>query len=126
LNGQNKSGKTLMSKSSEIDQVGDLGAGEVSLARHWKKSGIRKLMLEKPEIEKYVVVPFTVQDADSSRKDNDSVRRLQRVLRKTLMGSNWRLMSEGVTYRLGYLSGRLKGYEREEDLVELVRKEKRK
>lgn len=30
-------------------------------------------------------------------------------------------MSEGIDYRLGYLSGKLKGYEREEDLVEVYK-----
>ncbi len=31
-------------------------------------------------------------------------------------------MSEGINYRLGYLSGKLKGYEREEDLIKIVAK----
>ncbi len=30
----------------------------------------------------------------------------------------------GVSYRLGFLSGRLKGYEREDDLVKLYEKQK--
>jgi len=30
-------------------------------------------------------------------------------------------MSEGIRYRLGFLSGRLRGYEKEEDLVKLVK-----
>ncbi len=33
-------------------------------------------------------------------------------------------MSDDPHYRLGYLSGRLKGYENEEDLMELVKKKK--
>jgi hypothetical protein len=84
-----------------------------------------KLSLEKPIIDRHVIVPFTIQDADSSRKENDSERSLRKVLKKTLEGTNWRLMSEGVSYRLGYLSGRLKGYEQEEDLVEVVRSDGR-
>lgn len=32
-----------------------------------------KLMLKKPEIDRFVIVPFTGQDADSSRKENASV-----------------------------------------------------
>ncbi len=84
-----------------------------------------KLMLEKPEIDRFVIVPFTVQDTDSSRKENASVCKLNRVLRRTLEETNWRLMSEGVHYRLGYLSGRLKGYEHEEDLLQLVKKDKK-
>lgn len=80
-----------------------------------------KLALEKPIIDRHVIIPFTVQDADDSRKDSDSERHLKRILKKTLEGTNWRLMSEGVSYRLGYLSGRLKGFEHEDDLLAMVK-----
>lgn len=81
-----------------------------------------KLILDKPEIGLYVIVPFTVQDADTSRKKYDSTHKLQKVIKAVLEKTNWRLMSEGISYRLGYVYGRLKGYEREEDLANLVRK----
>ena len=29
-------------------------------------------------------------------------------------------MSEGIHYRFGFLNGRVRGYEREEDLIKLV------
>ena len=32
----------------------------------------------------------------------------------------WRLMSDGIHYRLGLLGGRLRAYEREEELVTIV------
>lgn len=80
-----------------------------------------KLTLDKPVMDRQVVVPLTVQDDDPSRKEYDSVHKLQRLLRKVLEGTNWRLMSEGIHYRLGYLSCRLKGYEQEADLIEIVR-----
>lgn len=83
-----------------------------------------KLTLEKPTIDRHVIIPFTVQDADDSRKDADSERYLKRTLKKVLEGTNWRLMSEGVTYRLGYLSGRLKGFENEDDLLVEVKSNK--
>lgn len=81
-----------------------------------------KLVIERPDIDRYVIVPFTVQDADSSRKEYESVHKLQRIIKRTLEGINWRLMTEGVHYRLGYLSGKLKGYEHEEDLLQLVKR----
>ena len=34
--------------------------------------------------------------------------------------TNWRLMSDGISYRLGYLNGRVKAYEGEEAMKELV------
>lgn len=99
---------------------------EKALSETLKKEQYLKLSFEKPEIDRYVIVPFTVQDFDSSRKEKDSEYKLRRVIKKALERSNWRLMSEGVFYRLGYLSGRLKGYEREEDLVQIIREEKLK
>lgn len=80
-----------------------------------------KLVLDKPEIDRYVIVSLTVRDADTKRNDYDSKLKLQGLLKKVLVGTNWRLMSEGVEYRLGILSCRLKGYEREEDLMKLMK-----
>jgi hypothetical protein len=51
---------------------------------------------------------------------------LEKVLNKALNGVNWKLMSDGISYRLGILSGSLKGFEAEEDLVELVKSRNKK
>lgn len=77
------------------------------------------LSLTQPEIGQHVIVSFNTQDADSSRKQEVSISDLQKFLKDELEGTNWRLMSDGISYRLGFLSGRLKGYEREEDFREL-------
>ncbi|HWZ23394.1 MAG TPA: hypothetical protein VNW06_12105 [Cytophagaceae bacterium] len=97
---------------------------EKLLSIELEKQKYIKLTLEKPDINKFVIVPFTVQDADSARKERDSEYKLRKLFKKMLIGTNWRLMSEGVSYRLGYLSGRLKGHEREEDLLEVVKSDK--
>ncbi len=90
------------------------------------KNGYIKLELAQPEIDKYVIVPFTVRDAKSDRKQRSSELELRRLLRTTLEPTSWRLMNDSVSYRLGILSGKLKGYEREEDLVHLVQQIERK
>lgn len=97
---------------------------EKLLVKVLEKEKYVKLALEKPEMERFVIVPFTVQDADTSRKEYDSTNNLKKLIKRTLENTNWRLMSDDPHYRLGYLSGRLKGYENEEDLMELVRKKK--
>ncbi len=86
-----------------------------------KKEKYIKLSFDKPEMDNYVIVPFTIQDADTSRKEYYNTHTLQKTIKNALETTNWRLMSEGARYRLGYVHGRLKGYEREEDLAELVR-----
>ncbi len=69
-----------------------------------------KLSMAQPEIRKEVIVEFTVQDS-SDRGEYESRKQLKEVITSSLKGVNWRLMSEGVSYRLGVLSGRLRGEE---------------
>ncbi len=85
----------------------------------FEKENYIKLSFEKPEIGQHVIVSFTLQDADASRIKDKSVTILQKLIKDTLEDTNWRLMSDGLSYRLGYISGRLKGYENEDDLFEL-------
>lgn len=95
---------------------------EKLLTTVFEESKYTKLSFEKPEIGQFVIVPFTVQDNDSSRRDKISVSELEKLIKTTLEDTNWRLLSDSVSYRLGYLEGRLKGYEREEDILKLVEK----
>lgn len=88
------------------------------------KESYLKLILDKPVIDKFVIVSFTIQDANPNRKNNDSSYTLRRLMKRILEETNWRLMSEGVHYRLGYLSGRLKGYEQEEELLSMIKESK--
>ncbi len=82
------------------------------------KANYVKLSFSAPEIGQFIFVPFTLQDAEASRRENISVSTLEKLLKNELGNTNWRLM-DNVSYRLGVLSGRLKGYEREEDLLKL-------
>jgi DNA-directed RNA polymerase subunit M/transcription elongation factor TFIIS len=87
-----------------------------------EKAGYIEFNLDKPEFGKFVIVGFNCLDSKSDRSDYDSRKTLQKLIRKALEGTNWRIMNEGVSYRLGYLNGKLRAYEREEDIKELVRK----
>ena len=80
-----------------------------------------KLQFKEPQITKDVVIPFTVHDIKEGREDRTSCLDLQSLIKKTLQDTNWRLMNEGVFYRLGMLEGRFRAYEKEEDLVKLIK-----
>jgi hypothetical protein len=90
-----------------------------------EKAGYVEFSLDKPEIGKDVFVGFNCLDGKPDREDYDSRKTLEKLVKKTLEDTNWRLMSDGISYRLGYLSGRLRAYEREEDLKALVKKSKK-
>lgn len=95
---------------------------EKLLRRVLERGKYTNLQFDKPQIGRFVIIPFTVQDADAKRGEYDSQNNLKKLIKKSLEKTNWKLMSEGINYRLGYLSGRLKGYEGEEDLASLVRR----
>ena len=72
-----------------------------------------------------VYVGFSCLDSKSDRNDYDSRKTLKKLVDSALEDTNWRLMSDGISYRLGYLNGRVKAYEGEEDLKKLVMKSKK-
>jgi len=80
-----------------------------------------ELSFDKPEIARDVIIPFSVQESNTSKSDYDSQNNLKKLIIKTLEDTNWRLMSDGISQRLGILSGRIRGYENEEDLMKIVK-----
>jgi hypothetical protein len=93
------------------------------LAPALEKAGYIEFSLDKPEIGKDIFVGFNCLDSKSDRNDRDSEKTLKKTVEKALQDTNWRLMSDGISYRLGYLNGRLRAYEREEDLKKLVERD---
>lgn len=85
-----------------------------------EEAGYAEFKLGDPEFGRETSVPFSCLDGKPERAEYDSKKGLQKIISSALEGTNWRLMSEGVSYRLGYLSGRLRAYESEEDMRKLV------
>ncbi|NTW15331.1 MAG: hypothetical protein HGA38_03100 [Candidatus Moranbacteria bacterium] len=91
----------------------------------FEKAGYERFETGAPEIRKDVVLPFSVQDSKSGRSDYDSRGQLKKILTEVLHDTNWRLMSDGLQYRLGVLEGRLRGVEGEENLWRLAKGDKK-
>lgn len=94
------------------------------LSEPLEKAGYIEFHLDKPEMGREVYVGFSCLDSKSDRNDHDSRKALKKLVGTTLKETNWRLMSDGISYRLGYLNGRIRAYENEEDLKKLVTKDK--
>lgn len=90
------------------------------LAPVLEKAGYIEFHLDKPEMGRDVYVGFSCLDSKPDRNDNDSRKTLKKLVDSALSDTNWRLMSDGISYRLGYLNGRVKAYEGEEAMKELV------
>ena len=85
-----------------------------------EKSGYTGLEFEKPVIDRHLVIMFTIQDSMGDRAEYDSKIGLRKLIEQVLTDTSWRLMSDGISYRLGILSGNLRAYETEEELLKLV------
>jgi len=73
-----------------------------------------------------IILNFSVRDMEEKREDYDSRKTLEKTIEKVLEDKNWALTSEGVTYRLGMLDGRIRGYESEDDLEQLTKSRMKK
>lgn len=91
-----------------------------------EKNKYSQIQLKEPNIGEFVEVEFSVEELDNTRTKQSSEYTLRNILNNILKTTNWRLMSNDVHYRLGYLSGALKGYEREDDILKLLGKKKEK
>ena len=80
------------------------------------------LTFEKPDLGRIVSLEFSVEEL-STENERESCNKLRKLLQKHLEATNWRLMTDGINYRLGILSGRVRVYESEEDLVKLLEKQ---
>jgi hypothetical protein len=86
----------------------------------FEKERYSNLTFGQPEIGQHVIVTFTIQDADPTHRSQSCMNDLKNLLKDELESTNWRLMTDSLSNRLGYVSGRLKGYEREEDFFEIA------
>lgn len=89
-----------------------------------EKAGYIKFQFGTPDLGRDLMIPFAAHDGKSDRTEGFSTSDLQKIIKKALADTNWRLMSDGISYRLGILAGRVRAYEREEDLIKLVTQDK--
>lgn len=87
-----------------------------------EKVGYKNLVLGKPEFLRGVTVEFAAQDTQVGRAEYDSIQGLKKLIEHALKETNWRLIGTQISYRLGFLTGRLKGVEGDDDLLELAKK----
>jgi len=81
------------------------------------------LVFEKPDMGRVVSLAFSVEEMETQNQ-RVSERDLKKLIEKHLEETNWRLMSDGISYRLGVMSGRIRIYEDQDDLAKLIEKKK--
>ena len=113
----------LEKEKYEIDKIEKLIIPKLKerLIKVTQEAGYIDFEISKPDMGRFVVIEFNVQDPkDISSKE--SVKVLCKEINNVLSGTNWQLQNSSVVYRMGYLTGKLKGCEDDEGLIELAKK----
>lgn len=105
----------------EVDKIEKLTipALEIRLQKVIETAGFIKFSFDRPEMKAWTTVSFSQQDP-TDRDDKKSIKAATQCIVQSLASTNWRLTGN-INYRLGYLTGKLKAYERDEDLLKLAK-----
>jgi len=117
---ERKANKEVYKKLEELKKLNVAQLKELLNISLIKNNYIQLEFLE-PEIGKDIIVSFKVQDDDTKRDEYKSKIELKKLIEENLKNTNWKLMSNDINYRLGFIGGRLRGYESREDLLKLVK-----
>jgi hypothetical protein len=111
----------MYDKIAKVEKVTILEI-EKRISEAVEKNGYVRFHLKDPERSQNVelCVPFIVYDEKKDRTSLESSFHLKKRLKTVLKDTNWRLMSDGVTYKVGMLEGRLRVYDTEEEMKKLV------
>lgn len=104
---------------SHIQQL-NISKLEQLLTESVEKAGFVKMQFDKPKSDRYLIVEFSVQDS-TDRDSRSSIKTLKKEIEQILFSTNWKLMTTDISYNLGFLSGKLKGFSLEEDLVKIAK-----
>jgi len=100
----------------QLLKIADL---EKNLGETLQANQFIKLQFEQPKITGHMAIRFSTLDT-SKRTEQESVKALKKIITETLFPTNWRLMTTEINYRLGYLTGQLKGVDQKEDLIKIA------
>jgi len=102
--------KAKNTKILTVAQISDI------LSEEFLKQGFGSLTISSPEIARGLIIGFTVQDTKADRSEYNSRKDIKKALNNCLKETNWQIMVEGFDYKLGILTGRLRGQESQEDI----------
>lgn len=117
---ERKKNKEVYDKVAKLKKL-PIGEIKRMMTEVLEKDGYGDLQFDKPDMGRFVSVSFTAQDNKLERNVHDSRYVLKQIINKVLTDTNWRLMSDGISYRMGYVGGKIRGYEGKEELLKIVK-----
>lgn len=113
----------IMAKEKEAEKVGEsfqqikllekipFLEAQKRIKEKLKGKKFLKLKFGDPNMGRDVVFEFKIYEGDPTRSEYDAKKELKTLIGKALNKTNWKLMSEGISSRMGIFSGRIRGVE---------------
>lgn len=79
-----------------------------------------KFQLGIPQPRRFLAVGFSLQD-NSGKTEKESIKELTKLFYENLLHTNWRLIKSEMTYQLGFISRKIRGYSDEDGLLKLAK-----
>lgn len=113
---------TLRNKLKKLQML-TIAQLKKKLIKSTEKERFSGLEFKHPTDERlYVSIEFSLQDEDDERTDYESRNTLKRLVKKKLLKTNWSLVTDSICYRMGILTGKIRGTQNEEKLMDLIQK----
>lgn len=117
---EKKKNKKIYEKVAQVERI-NIFEAQNRMKAVIKNKKFTKLKFEDPTIETEVICGFRVYEMDTSRPEKDACKDLESLIAKAFENTNWKLMSEGISYRMGILTGRIRGMEKEKDILKNIK-----
>ena len=119
---EEKDAEKRIKKQYEVDKIKmiNVPALDTIIKKETEQHSYTKFEFIKTDLTKFAMLTFTVLDP-ANRDKKESLKQISTILDKTLFETNWRLVSTSLDYRLGIVTGRIRAYETEDDLLKLAK-----
>ncbi len=112
--------KTLYEKAANTERL-NIFEAQKRMKDSVKKSKFTKLKFEDPNMGTDVTCEFRVYETNPDREEKQACKDLETLISEAFNNTNWKLMSDGISYRMGILRGRIRGLEKEKDILKNIK-----
>lgn len=108
--------KALYDKAANTERI-NIFEAQKRMKASIKKSKFTKLKFEDPNMGTDITCEFRVYETDPNREEKQACKDLEALIGEAFDNTNWKLMSDGISYRMGILKGLIRGLEKEKDIL---------
>jgi len=109
--------KEVHQKARDLKRLSIIEMQKLIKTKLKKHAEYSKLKFGAPEDGRFLQINFSLLTNQEMTDQYDSKKELKKKLDTILSETNWNLMNDGITYRMGLMKGRLRALETDEEIM---------